>query len=78
MYTFGAGEPTLLMPYPHAATVVGDHTLTALVEGLQALGRQVVTFDPPGAGRSTRRMRLDMIEMLECAEEALTTCGLED
>lgn len=66
------------MPYPHAATIVGDRTLTVLVEGLEALGRRVITFDPPGAGRSSRSMRLDMPEMIECSEEALAHCGLED
>ena len=78
VYAFGSGEPLFLMPYPHAATVIGDRTLTELAEGLKALGRRVVTFEPPGAGCSTRPMRLDVPEMLECAEEALTTCGLED
>jgi pimeloyl-ACP methyl ester carboxylesterase len=76
VYVFGEGEPLLLMPYPHAATVVGGRALTSLIEGLEAFGRKVVTFDPPGSGRSTRRMRLDMSEMLECAEEALGVCGV--
>ena len=76
VYVFGEGEPLLLMPYPHAATVVGWRALTSLIEGLEAFGRKVVTFDPPGSGRSTRRMRLDMSEMLECAEEALGVCGV--
>lgn len=78
VYAFDSGEPVLLMPYPHATTVAGGRTLTELVEGLTGLGRQVFTFDPPGVGRSTRSMRLDMGEMLGCAEEALTVCGLED
>jgi pimeloyl-ACP methyl ester carboxylesterase len=67
VYDVGSGEPVLHMPYPHAAAVAGDRTLTALVRGLEALGWQVVRFDPPGAGRSTRPMRLDLPEMLECA-----------
>jgi pimeloyl-ACP methyl ester carboxylesterase len=66
------------MPYPHAATVAGGRTLTELVEGLEALGRRVITFDPPVSGRSTRAMRLDMGEMLGCAVEALEVCSLED
>jgi pimeloyl-ACP methyl ester carboxylesterase len=76
IYAFGSGEPVLLMPYPHAATVAGGRTLTRLAEGLKGLERQVLTFDPPGAGRSTRPMRLEMSEMLRCAEEALTVRGL--
>lgn len=77
VYAFGKGEPSLLMPYPHAATVVGDPTLTFVVCGFEALGRRVVTFDPPGSGRSSRPMRLGMEEMLECTQEALRVCGVE-
>jgi pimeloyl-ACP methyl ester carboxylesterase len=76
VYAFGSGEPVLLMPYPHAASVVGGPTLTALAEGLRTLDRKVITFDPPGAGHSTRHMRLDMPEMLWCAEEAISACGV--
>jgi pimeloyl-ACP methyl ester carboxylesterase len=78
VYAFGSGEPVLLMPYPHAASVVGSPSLTALLEGLRNLGRKVITFDPPGAGRSTRAMQLDMPEMLGCAEEALSVCGISE
>lgn len=52
--------------------------LAELIEGLRTLGRKIITFDPPGAGCSTQPMRLGMPEMLECAEEALTACCLED
>jgi pimeloyl-ACP methyl ester carboxylesterase len=76
IYAFGAGVPLLLMPYPHGASVVGDLTPTALIDGLVPLGRHVITFDPPGAGRSTRPLRLGMAEMLDCAEEALAICGV--
>jgi pimeloyl-ACP methyl ester carboxylesterase len=76
VYRFGEGEPLLLMPYPHAASVVGGRTPTALVDGLMAMGHRVITFDPPGAGCSTRSMRLDMAEMLGCAQEALHLCGV--
>jgi len=78
VYAFGSGEPVLLMPYPHAASVVGSLTLTALIEELRTLGRKVITFDPPGAGRSTRPMRLGMPEMLRCAEEALILCSVSE
>jgi pimeloyl-ACP methyl ester carboxylesterase len=46
------------------------------VDGLMATGRKVITFDPPGAGDSTRPMHLDMAEMLGCAEEALGACSI--
>ena len=71
IYTFGAGAPLLLMPYPHGASVVGAPAPTALIDGLVRLGRRVITFDPPAAGRSTRPARLAMAEVLDCAEEAL-------
>src|SRR3712207_6347008 len=77
VYAFGSGEPVLLMPYPHAATVAGDRTLTALIEGFEAVGRRVLTFDPPASGRSSRPMRLDMEEMIEGAQEALGVCAVE-
>jgi proline iminopeptidase len=41
-----------------------------LAQVLVELGRSVVTFDPPGAYRSTRPMRCDMAEMVDCAVEA--------
>src|SRR3712207_4639141 len=78
VYAVDSGEPVLLMPYPHAASVVGSPTLTALIEGLRNLGRKVITFDPPGAGHSTRAMQLDMPEMLRCAEEALILCSVSE
>jgi len=44
----GAGEPLLLMPYPHGFGLpFADWPLANL---FQQLGRRVVTFDPPGAG----------------------------
>jgi NADP-dependent 3-hydroxy acid dehydrogenase YdfG/pimeloyl-ACP methyl ester carboxylesterase/glyoxylase-like metal-dependent hydrolase (beta-lactamase superfamily II) len=75
-YARGDGPPLLLMPYPHAVSVVGDPTVERLLDGLAALGRHVVTFDPPGSGPSTRRLRLGMPELLDCAEEALTAHGI--
>jgi proline iminopeptidase len=73
VYRVGAGEPALLFPYPHGSTLrpMAEDKLAALLAGL---GREVVTFDPPGAYRSTRAMRCDMAEMLACAEEALQVC----
>jgi proline iminopeptidase len=47
----------------------------SLARLLQELERQVVTFDPPGIFRSKRPARIDMPEMLECAEEALDASG---
>jgi hypothetical protein len=76
IYRFGKGEPILFMPYPHAASVVGDPMPTAIIERLEQADRQVITFDPPGADSSTRPARLDLVEMLDSAEEALEHCGV--
>jgi len=35
IYRFGEGKPILFMPYPHPASVVGDPTPTALIDGLE-------------------------------------------
>lgn len=76
VYRVGAGEPALLFPYPHGSTLcpMAEDKLAALLAGL---GRQVITFDPSGAYRSTRAMRCDMAEMLACAEEALLVCEVQ-
>ncbi|MCA9871421.1 MAG: alpha/beta hydrolase [Caldilineae bacterium] len=70
IYRLGDGEPLLLFPYPHGSTFrsMAENPLARLLAGL---GRQVITFDPPSAFRSTRPMRCDLAEMLDCAAEAL-------
>lgn len=70
VYRLGEGAPLLLFPYPHASTLrpMAEDNLAALLAGL---GFQVITFDPPGAYRSTRSMQCNMAEMLNCAAEAL-------
>lgn len=80
VYAAGDGKPLLLLPYPHGSTMrpMADSPLADLLAGL---GRRVVTFDPPGAYRSTRPPRVDMAEMLDCAIESLHTsrvAGLVD
>jgi proline iminopeptidase len=77
VYRFNSGgEPVLFMPGPHRFQQPGTRSADALIDGLTDLGRQVITFDPPGAGASTREPRLSMEEMHECATEALTVCGV--
>ena len=70
------GHPVLLMPAPHRYQIPGDGSAGSLIAGLTALGRQVISFDPPASGRSTRPMRLSMSEMHDCADEALAACGI--
>lgn len=78
VYRFGSGEPFFLMPGPHRFSRPGERTFDALIDGFARLGRQVITYDPPGSGQSTRPMRLDMAEMLDCADEALHIYGVSD
>lgn len=75
VYDRGRGKPILLFPYPHAATAspMIDSALGFL---LLSAGYRVLSFDPPGAYRSTRRSRCDLSEMLGCAEEALEVAGI--
>jgi pimeloyl-ACP methyl ester carboxylesterase len=75
VYRFGRGEPLLLMPGPHRFARPGLPMTDALINGLTALGREVLTWDPPGSGRSTRRAELGMMEMHECADEAVASAG---
>lgn len=75
IYHVGAGVPIFLMPGPHRFARPGLPTTDALITGLNALGREVVTFDPPGSGRSTRPARLGMQEMEDCTDELLDICG---
>ncbi|MCV2392958.1 alpha/beta hydrolase [Actinotalea sp. M2MS4P-6] len=75
-YVFGQGPPVLFMPGPHRFQRPGLRSADALIDGLVALGRSVVTFDPPGSGRSTRPAHLGMAEMHACALEALDAAGV--
>jgi len=77
VYDVGQGEPLLLLPYPHG------YTLRSMAEGelahlLVGLGRRVLTFDPPGAYRSTRPAQVTMPEMLGCALETLDVRGVSE
>ena len=76
VYSDGSGEPVLLFPYPHG------HTTEPMVQGslariLTGLGRTVVSFDVPGAYRSTREPAGDMDEMIRGADEALDRLGIQ-
>jgi 2-hydroxy-6-oxonona-2,4-dienedioate hydrolase len=75
-YRLGSGQPVFLMPGPHRFQKPGDRTADALIGGLTQLGRQVITFDPPESGQSTRPARLGMAEMHQCANEALDVGGV--
>jgi len=76
VYSAGSGEPVLLFPYPHAATIV-PMVQEPLAEILVGLGRRVITFDVPGAYRSTREPVGDMQEMIDNAAETLERLDIE-
>jgi proline iminopeptidase len=76
VYTAGRGEPLLLFPYPHG------HTTEPVVQGpiaksLAGMGRTTVTFDVPGAYRSTREPVGDVDEMIRSADETLDRLGIQ-
>jgi proline iminopeptidase len=75
-YDTGKGEPVLLFPYPHGHTrePMAQSPLATIIEGL---GHRVVTFDVPGAYRSTREPTGDMAEMIRAADETLDRLGIE-
>ena len=77
VYAVGSGEPVLLFPYPHG------HTTEPMAQGpiasiLIEMGRTVVTFDVPGAYRSTRDPIGDMNEMIRSADETLDRLGIQE
>jgi pimeloyl-ACP methyl ester carboxylesterase len=76
VYSVGSGEPVLLFPYPHG------HTTEPMAQGsiariLAAMGRTIVTFDVPGAYRSTREPVGDADEMIRSADEALDRLSIQ-
>jgi proline iminopeptidase len=75
VYTVGSGEPVLLFPYPHGHTTE-PMAQSPIADILVEMGRTVVTFDIPGAYRSTREPVGDMDEMLRSADETLDRLGI--
>jgi proline iminopeptidase len=75
IYAMGHGEPVLLFPYPHGHTKepMAQHPLANILVGM---GRTVVTFDVPGAYRSTREPIGNMDEMIRSADETLERLGI--
>jgi len=78
IHRLGEGEPILFMPGPHRFERPGLRGADVLIEGMVARGRAVITYDPPGSGRSTRPADLSMAEMHECTLEALDSLGITD
>ncbi len=78
VYRIAVGEPIVFMPGPHRFERVGLAGADALIAGLVKLGRQVLTFDPPGSGLSTRVARPGLTEMHTCVDEVLACAGLSE
>jgi pimeloyl-ACP methyl ester carboxylesterase len=76
VYRIGQGEPIFLMPGPHRFARPGLPMTDTLIDGLTGLDREVITFDPPGSGRSTRPARLGVQEMHDCTDEVLDATGM--
>lgn len=81
IYSVGQGEPLLLFPYPHGQATVpmAQGALAELLAGIgrTGMGRRVITFDVPGAFRSTREPAGDMAEMLRSADQTLEHLGID-
>jgi proline iminopeptidase len=77
VYTVEDGEPVLLLPYPHGHTT-RPMAQSPIAEILSGMGRTVVTFDVPGAYRSTREPVGDVEEMIRSADETLDRLGIQE
>jgi proline iminopeptidase len=77
VYTAGSGEPVLLFPYPHGHTTepMAQSPIAQILAGME---RTIVTFDVPGAYRSTREPLGDMDEMIRSADETLDRLGIQE
>jgi proline iminopeptidase len=75
VYSAGSGDPVLVFPYPHGHTTepMAQGPIAEIVTGL---GRRVITYDVPGAYRSTRKPVGDMAEMIRAADETLDRLGI--
>jgi proline iminopeptidase len=77
VYSAGSGAPALLFPYPHGHTTE-PMAQSPIAKILAGMGRAVVTFDVPGAYRSTREPVGNMDEMIRSADEALDRQGIQN
>jgi len=75
VYDLGTGPPVLVMPNPQGMVRTSEAS-GPLTDAMLALGRRVVTFDPPGAFASVRPPRLGLPEMLAGTSDALRATGI--
>lgn len=76
IYRRGSGPPVILVPYPHASTE-GPMSEGPVADACVSAGFEVVTFDPPERGRSTRPSRIGIDEMVGCTGELSAVVGTE-
>ena len=78
IHRFGEGPPIYLMPAPHRFERPGLRSADMLIDGLVALGREVICWDPPGSGHSTRPADVSLEEMYACTHEVLDVLEIEE
>jgi pimeloyl-ACP methyl ester carboxylesterase len=76
VYIVGSGESVLLFPYPHGHTTE-PMAQSPIARTLVRMGRSVVTFDVPGAYRSTQEPVGNIAEMIRSADETLDRLGIQ-
>jgi proline iminopeptidase len=77
VYSVGSGKPVLLSPQPHGHTTE-PMAQSPIAKILAGMGRSVVSFDVPGAYRSTREPVGSMDEMILSADEVLDRLGIQN
>jgi pimeloyl-ACP methyl ester carboxylesterase len=69
-YRRGDGRPVFVVPYPHASTT-GPMAAGPLADICVGAGFEVLSFDPPGYGQSSRPPKTSIEEMVECTGQVL-------
>lgn len=77
LYKKGKGRLIFIMPYPHASSgrSVAEGRLSDLIV---SAGYSMITFDPPGFGRSEAEAKVNLEEMLNGTEICLDHYGVKN
>lgn len=70
VYKLGQGPEVFLMPYPHASSQRSSSE-GRFAQLLVKNGFTVITFDPPGFGKSVCKLKGDLQEMFDAAHQCL-------
>ncbi|KXS15804.1 alpha/beta-hydrolase [Gonapodya prolifera JEL478] len=68
--------PTFLVPDPYGYVDFSRHLAHRPLYSRLAKDRTVISFDPPGAGSSTRKPMVSMDEMLSAIKETISLVGI--